>query len=109
MRVAPGGTWITTTSYVFNNTLTASTYYRITANLGYLALSNNIILGSYYGSIAAVNGATVRCDYKLLTNGIATGGVVNSGRKVIDPGLGFVSAANGLFWLRSTSPDRNKA
>jgi hypothetical protein len=99
-----------TTNYVFNNTLISDTWNPVVADGGYLALSNNIILGSYDGSVAGVDGAVIWCDYNLLTNTLHAGnGVVNGGHNIITNGASFVNAGNGLFSLRSYSPARGVA
>lgn len=106
----PPDTITSTTNYVFNNTLSAATYYPVICDGGFLGLTNNIILGAHDGSVAAVHGATIWCDYNLLTNTIsARSGIVNGGHNVRVSNPGFVNRAQGLFWLTSSSPARNAA
>lgn len=106
----PPGSGVMTTNYVFNNTLVADTYYPVICDSGYLGLSNNIILGAYDGTLIAVDGGTIWSSYNCFTNAVrASDVVVDGGHNVVATNPGFVNAANGLFWLTSTSPARGSA
>jgi hypothetical protein len=106
----PPGSGVMTTNYVFNNTLIASTYYPVICDSGYLALSNNIILGSYDGTLIAVDGGTIWSDHNCFTNTLRVGnGIVDGGHNLIVSDPGFVNAGQGLFWLTANSPARGSA
>ncbi len=106
----PPGAGVMTTNYVFNNTLISSTYYPVICDYGYLGLTNNIILGSFGGSLAVADGGTIWADYNCLTNTMAArNGIIDGGHNRIIADPGFVSANRGLFWLTSSSPARGAA
>lgn len=107
----PPGAGVATTNYIFNNTLIADTYYPVVCDYGFVGLTNNLILGSYDGSLIGVDGATLWCDYNLLTNALHVGsGVLDGGHNIVTTNQpGFVNPSNGLFWLLPTSPARSVA
>jgi len=95
------------TNYILNNTVLDGIQLRYgTANV-----SNNIVLPSpraIYDPLNIATGASapvVNADYNLGTNAI----VPNGGHNILTADPGFVSRANGLFWLASASPARGAA
>ncbi len=106
----PPGAGVSTTNYIFNNTLAAATYYPVICDYGFLAVSNNIILGSYDGILAAEDGGTIWYDHNLFTNTVPVrSGLVSGGHNIVAANPGLVNSGSGLFWLTSASPARGLA
>lgn len=99
-----GVNYCNTTNYVYDNTFIGlGGFPTVDIWNGTWCLTNNIILGNVINNEDV---AIIRCDYNLSTVSLSP---FNGPHDVVSSTPNFVNPANGLYWLTSGSPARNRA